>query len=189
MKKFFVCLLVLLLSACYSAGNLEKEVELAFSELKDQMGLLKAFALIKDSLGEWKLKLVGSGAIEGEMRALIASRGMEANIEFISEMDHTQLPDFYRSLDLFVLPSWFEGFGCVFTEAYACGVPFITCEGQGGNDLIPQDERYLWLCKQLNPQDLAEKVYYYYQNRPIQHLTGPIDIDVLVHHFVNEIKS
>lgn len=36
MKKFFVCLLVLLLSACYSAGNLEKEVELAFSELKDQ---------------------------------------------------------------------------------------------------------------------------------------------------------
>jgi glycosyltransferase involved in cell wall biosynthesis len=160
-----------------------------FSELKDQIGLLKALALIKDLLGAWKLKFVGSGAIEREMRALIATEGMEANVEFISEMDHTQLPDFYRSLDLFVLPSWFEGFGCVFTEASACGVPFITCEGQGMDDLIPDNERHIWLCKQRNPQDLAEKVLHYYQNRPTQHLIGPIDIDVLVRNFVNEIET
>lgn len=160
-----------------------------FSELKDQMGLLKALALIKGNLGAWKLKFVGSGKIEGEMRALIATEGMESNVEFISEMDHTQLPDFYRSLDLFVLPSWFEGFGCVFTEAYACGVPFITCEGQGMDDLIPKEERHLWLCLQRNPEDLAEKVLYYYQNRSIQHLTGPIDIDVLVRNFVDEIDA
>lgn len=158
-----------------------------FSELKDQMGLLKAIALIKDLLGEWKLKLLGSGTIEGEMRALIATEGMESNVEFISEMDHTQLPDFYRSLDLFVLPSWFEGFGCVFTESYACGVSFITCEGQGMDDLIPDNERHLWLCLQQNPQDLAEKVLYCYHNRPTQHLAGPIDIDVLVRNFVDEI--
>ena len=160
-----------------------------FSGLKDQMGLLKALALIKDKLGAWELKFVGSGKIEREMRALIATEGMESNVEFISEMDHTQLPDFYRALDLFVLPSYFEGFGCVFTEAYACGVPFITCEGQGMDDLIPDDERHLWLCKQRNPKDLAEKVLYYYRNRPTQHLSGPIDIDVLVHHFVNEIEA
>jgi glycosyltransferase involved in cell wall biosynthesis len=158
-----------------------------FSELKDQIGLLKALALIKDLLGAWKLKFVGSGKIEGEMRALIASKGMDANVEFISEMDHTQLPDFYRSLDLFVLPSWFEGFGCVFTEAYACGVPFITCEGQGMDDLVPDNERHLWLCKQQDPQDLAEKMLYYYRNHPTQHLAGPIDIDVLVRNFVDEI--
>lgn len=160
-----------------------------FSELKDQIGLLKALALIKYLLGEWKLKLVGSGTIEDEMRALIASEGLEANVEFISEMDHTQLSEFYRSLDLFVLPSWFEGFGCVFTEAYACGVPFITCEGQGMDDLIPECERHLWLCKQRNPQDLAEKVLYYYRNHPTQHLAGAIDIDVLVHNFVDDIEA
>lgn len=158
-----------------------------FSELKDQIGLLKALALIKDKLGAWKLKFVGSGKIEGEMRALIATEGMESNVEFISEMDHTQLPDFYRSLDLFVLPSWFEGFGCVFTEAYACGVPFITCEGQGMDDLISQDERHLWLCKQCNPQDLAEKVHCYYQNRPTQHLTSPISFDALLKKYLKSI--
>ena len=158
-----------------------------FSGLKDQMGLLKALALIKDKLGAWKLKFVGSGKIEREMRALIATEGMESNVEFISEMDHTQLPDFYRSLDLFVLPSWFEGFGCVFTEADACGVPFITCEGQGMDDLIPDDERHLWLCKQRNPQDLAEKVLYYYRNRPIQHLKGPISFDTLLKKYLEHI--
>lgn len=160
-----------------------------FSELKDQVGLLKALALIKDKLGAWQLKFVGSGKIEGEMRVLVATEGMKSNVGFISEMDHTQLPDFYRSLDLFVLPSWFEGFGCVFTEAYACGVPFITCEGQGMDDLIPEAERHLWLCLQQNPQDLAEKILHYYLNRPTQHLNGPITIDVLVHHFVDEIEA
>jgi glycosyltransferase involved in cell wall biosynthesis len=160
-----------------------------FSELKDQMGLLKALASLKEKLGAWKLKLLGSGAIEGQMRATIASKGMEANVEFISEMDHTQLPEFYQSLDLFVLPSWFEGFGCVFTEAYACGVPFITCEGQGMDDLILEYERHLWLCKQQDPIDLAEKMLYYYQHRTIQHLAGPIDIDVLVRNFANEIEG
>ena len=56
------------------------------------------------------------------------------------------------------------------------------------DDLIPDNERHIWLCKQRNPQDLAEKVLYYYQHRPTQHLTGPIDIDVLMRDFVNEIE-
>ena len=161
-----------------------------FSDWKDQQTLIKALAILKEKgINALKVRFIGTGPYLDVCKVLVLKHNLETHVAFETEGEHTQLPDFYRALDLFVLPSYFEGFGCVFTEAYACGVPFITCEGQGMDDLIPDDECHLWLCKQRNPQDLAEKVHYYYQNRPIQHLKGPIEIDVLVRNFVNEIEA
>ncbi len=158
-----------------------------FSALKDQMGLLKALDIVGGKLGDWRLKFLGSGSIEHEMRAFILSHGMEEKVDFLREVGHERLPDFYRSLDLFVLPSWFEGFGCVFTEAWACGVPFITCEGQGIEDLILDDERELWLCRQRDPVDLAGKIVGYYEKRPRQNLAGPVAIPKIIADFVSRI--
>lgn len=160
-----------------------------FGELKDHRSLLEAVASLKGHLGDWRLRLIGSGPRLAACEAFVAEHGLEDRVSFESEVDHTELPDFYRSLDLFVLPSYFEGFGCVFTEAWACGTPFITCEGQGMDDLILPEERGLWLCKPMNPADLAEKILLYYWNRPEQHLTGPIDIDVLVPRFVEQVEA
>lgn len=160
-----------------------------FNQIKDQITLLKALDKIKGWLGNWRLRFIGSGPLLQQCKDYVAENKLEDNVSFESEVDHTQLPDFYRSLDLFVLPSYFEGFGCVFTEAYACGMPFITCEGQGIDDLIPEAERPLWLCKQRDPNDLAEKILAYYQHRPVQHLSGPIDIDTLVLNFVKEVET
>ena len=160
-----------------------------FSMLKDQMGLLKALTIADNRLGDWRLRLLGSGSIESELRRFVSSHGIESKVEFLYEVRHEQLPDFYRSLDLFVLPSWFEGFGCVFTEAWACGVPFITCEGQGVCDLIPEREREIWLCRQRDPEDLASKIVHYFKERPQQHLSGPVAIDELVSRFVTGIDG
>ncbi len=158
-----------------------------FGDWKDQITLLKALLLLKKREFSPKLRFVGSGQYLGLCSEFVKSHGLQDQVSFESEVDHTQLPDFYRSLDLFVLPSYFEGFGCVFTEAWACGTPFITCEGQGMDDLILSEERDLWLCKPMNPQDLAEKILFYYRNRPAQHLAGAVAIDVLVKRYVEEL--
>lgn len=160
-----------------------------FGELKDHHSLLETLSRIRNQLGNWRLRLIGSGPTLAMCKTYVMKHGLQNRVFFETEVDHTQLPDFYRSLDLFVLPSYFEGFGCVFTEAWACGTPFITCEGQGMDDLILPEERHLWLCKPMNPADLAEKILLYYWNRPEQHLTGPIDIDVLVPRFVEQVEA
>lgn len=160
-----------------------------FEVLKDHRSLLEALSRIRDELGDWRLRLIGSGPTLAACKAYVAEHGMQERVSFETEVDHTQLPEFYRSLDLFVLPSYFEGFGCVFTEAWACGTPFITCEGQGMDDMILPEERRLWLCKPMNPADLTEKILHYYKNRPEQHMTGPIDIDVLVPRFVEQVEA
>lgn len=155
---------------------------------KDPMSLLRALVILKDKLGDWRLQMVGSGPKMSECKQIIAEGGIGNRVEWISEMDHSRLPDFYRTFDLFCVPSYFEGYGCVFTEAHACGVPFITCEGQGMDDLIYPEDRHLWLCKQRNPEDLAQKILYYYENRPQQRLAAETDIDVTVPRFLDEVE-
>lgn len=160
-----------------------------FGKLKDHHSLLEALSRVRNQLGDWRLRLIGSGPTLASCKAYVAEQGLQGRVAFETEVDHTQLPEFYRSLDLFVLPSYFEGFGCVFTEAWACGAPFITCEGQGMDDMILPEERGLWLCKPMNPADLAEKILHYYKNRPEQRMAGPIDIDVLVPRFVEQVEA
>lgn len=158
-----------------------------FIESKHQIGLLKAIIILRGRGMDIKIIFIGSGPEMEKCKSFAADNNI--NAEFRSEVRHEDLPEFYRSIDLFVLPSHFEGFGCVFTESWACGTPFITCEGQGMDDMIPEDERSLWLCKPRDPNDLATKIGNYLRNRPMQHLAAEIDIDKLVPEFVEKIES
>ena len=161
-----------------------------FRDWKDQITLLRAVNLVRPEIPGLKVKLIGvyhSGTMLADCKKFIEENDLP--VEIIPSIDHHDLPSFYSSLDLFVLPSYFEGFGCVFTESWSCGVPFITCEGQGMDDYIPLEDRALWLCKQQDPKDLAQKVLYYYKNRPQQRLAAETDIDELVPKFLDEVEK
>lgn len=160
-----------------------------FSVLKGQMILLEAMTKSPVKDFDWRIRFVGSGEIKRDSEQFVERHGWKERVSFEAEVRHEKLPDFYRSLDLFVLPSSFEGFGCVFTEAYACGTPFITCEGQGMDDLIPDNERHLWLVKPHDADDLARKIRYYFEKRPVQHLAGPISFDELIPPFVEQVMA
>lgn len=163
-----------------------------FQELKDQMTLLKAVQLLSihsTSLHgrKIKVKFVGSGETLESCKRFAAEMGIDA--EFLTEMRHEQLPEFYRGLDLFVLPSYFEGMGCVYLEAWACGVPFIGCRGQGIEDYIPEGEKEKWLCRPKDVEGLARLVGEYMQKRPEQKLTGSVDIDELVRGYLDKVEG
>lgn len=157
-----------------------------FIDLKDQITLLKAISVCS-VVDKIKVVFVGSGPEKAKCEAYANEKGLD--VEFRDEVRHEKLPEFYRAIDLFVLPSYFEGFGCVFTESWACGTPFITCEGQGMDDMILGSERNLWLCKPSDPKDLADKIKSYIEHRPVQHLAAEIDIDKLVVEFVENIEA
>lgn len=177
-----------------------------FVDWKEQATLIRALEILKSSSPSTRIHVIfiGSGPLLEDCKRLAASISTPTptttptsspspstshfdstlTFDFFPEVPHEQLADFYRSLDLFVLPSVFEGFGCVFTEAWACGVPFITCEGQGMDDLIPAEDRHLWLCKPHDPVDLADKIAHFIAHRPVQRLSGPVSFDELIDGFM-----
>lgn len=165
-------------------GNVSRE--------KGQRDLVEAARIAEDALrreraaAKIELRFVGSGPDLAHCRAL--ARKLGVNAEFLPEVRHELLPDFYRTLDLFALPTHYDGFGCVYTEAYACGVPFIATDKAGAAELIPECDRDVWLAKPGDAADLAGKIARFARERPRQTLTGEIAIDALVRRFVREAE-
>lgn len=163
-----------------------------FIEVKDNLLLIKAVELLAKRGINITLRfkgISGFGQFLSQCQTYVQKRGLQQIVSFEPNCSHDELPEFYRSIDLFVMPSFFEGFGCVYTEAWACGTPFIACEGQGIADVIPLSERKYWLCKPRCLEDLAAKIEYYITNRPVQKLSKPIDIDCIVREYVDYIAE
>lgn len=89
-----------------------------------------------------KYVLSGQYDIHEEVRIknLIASAGVEDDVILTGFIDEKAIPDFFLLADLFVLPSKKEGFGIVFIEAMACGLPVICGNSDGSVDAIRNGE-------------------------------------------------
>lgn len=159
-----------------------------FQVLKDHITLLKALEQIRGKLGEWRLRLIGSGETKAMCEAYVKAHGLDKNIIFEKESHHDRLVEYYQSIDLFVLPSIFEGFGLVMSEAAACGVPFIACKYQGTDDLLKKDDQDIWLVEPRDVHGFAQKILWYYKTRERQQIVGSVCFDRIMERFVAEIK-
>lgn len=161
-----------------------------FQELKDHITLVKAFEiLVKKGYTNMKLSLLGSGGTRSDIEAHLKHNNLMQYVEWPSEVSHDKLPEYYRSLDLFVLPSYFEGFGCVYTESYACGVPFMGVYDQGAAEVISPEERDKWLIQPHDFEQLARLIERYYNERGKQLLCKEYDIDKLIKAYLHNIET
>ncbi len=79
----------------------------------------------------------------------IAKHGMENRVILLHNVPDEHLPAFYTMAEVFVYPSWYEGFGIPVVEAIHCGLPVVACTGSsleeaGGPDCLyvaPDDEQ------------------------------------------------
>lgn len=162
-----------------------------FMDWKDQVTLLKAINLLINKHRDAKIRVlfIGSGPCLYDCKKYVSEHELNNYVSFLNEIDNSLLIDFYNSLDLFVLPSNFEGFGCVFAESYACGVPFIAVKGQGISELIPENDIDKWLIDKGDFVSLAEYIDKYMQCRYKQTLKYDININLLVKDFLDYIDK
>ncbi|KAA0020704.1 glycosyltransferase family 4 protein [Salinicola corii] len=98
---------------------------------KGQDLLVEALSELADL--PWQCQLVGAldraDHYVAQVREAIARHRLEARIELLGSQPLERLPAFYAGADLFVLPSHYEGYGMVITEALAHGLPVVTTTG------------------------------------------------------------
>lgn len=80
--------------------------------------------------------VVGDGDDRARLEALAQEQGVAARVVFAGQVAHEELPDVYRLADAFVMPSSGEGFGIVYLEAAACGVPVLGSAEAGAIDAL-----------------------------------------------------
>ena len=165
-----------------------------FHPLKGQMTLLEAVARLKGTIPDLTVRFVGSGETFEDCVAFAKTQGLMDVVRFEREMPHERLADFYRSLDLFVLPSsYWEGFCCVYAEALACGVPVMGCRDISFLDeLLADEDKQEWLVPSHDAAALAERIRKWMvrpDRRNVPTLTGDLDIDHLIGRWLDFVQT
>ncbi len=127
----------------------------AIGRLNSQKGfdlLIKAWALNKPE--DIKLIIAGSGPERENLQAQISDAGLNNQIELIGDI--TDTTNFYKRLNLLVIPSRWEGLGIVALEAGASGVPILASDADGLSEII--NDKNGWQCKKNDVNDLGIKL-------------------------------
>lgn len=141
-----------------------------FSPRKNVKGLINAFYEVQHDIpADYKLVLVGKEARDYDDTAmLVEALRLQDKVVFTGFAPVLELPYLYSAADLFIYPSFYEGFGLPPLEAMACGTPTITSNtssipevtGQAALLINPHDMYDLagQIVKVLNDESLQHKM-------------------------------
>lgn len=122
--------------------------------------LIRAFEILVNENGMDRLILHVVGYTEREkylyqeLRDYSHDAGLEGKVIFHGRVGDRELKDLYRSSDIFVFPSLWEGFGMVLAEAASYGLPIVTTDA-GAIPYLIKDGINGILVPPKNPERLA----------------------------------
>jgi len=98
--------------------------------------VLRAFSRVEDSHPDLQCRIIGEGADRDRFVGLAKDLGISDQVHFLGRRSRSEVAEAMRNCTIFVLPSRYEGLGCVYLEAMACSKPVIACSGQGIDEII-----------------------------------------------------
>lgn len=111
----------------------------AVTARKGQLQLVEALAGMAGA--PWRLTCVGSlkrdSSTADALRAAIRSHGLDARVRLAGEIAARDLAAEYARADVFVLPSFHEGYGMACAEALAHGLPIVATHAGAIPDTVP----------------------------------------------------
>ncbi len=94
-----------------------------FSQEKNHELIIKSFSKIYRANENVYLLLVGDGEMQSAIKQMAKDLRIDNRIRFAGYVNNIQ--DYYKAMDIFVLPSFYEGFAIAAVEAQAAGLPCV----------------------------------------------------------------
>ena len=121
---------------------------------------------IKSKTQNLKLRIIGQGGLENNLRTGIADDGLSDDVS-LEKKDYFKMPRVYREADVLVLPAkttktWEEQYGMVLIEAMACGLPIVAYNSGAIGEVIGGAGI---LVKEGSGRDLASAIKRLIENR------------------------
>ena len=129
-------------------GRLEKQKAFHYA--------IQAFAEVVKNQPQMRLKIVGQGSLELELRQLTVDLNVANNIDF--EGFQKDMIPYYTKAKATVLTSLYEGFPNVLVESITLGTPVVAFDCPSGPREIVQEGVNGYLVEYLDVDDLVKKI-------------------------------
>jgi glycosyltransferase involved in cell wall biosynthesis len=106
---------------------------------KGHLVLVQAVGRLRAAGTDVRVRCIGSGPFEADLREAAASAGVTDLIEFVGALAPSAVAAALREADVFCLPSFAEGLPVSIMEAMAVGVPVVTTYISGIPELVVND--------------------------------------------------
>lgn len=145
-----------------SAGRLSKE--------KGFIRLIEIYTKIAEEFKDWKLIILGSGALQKEIMAKIAEEKMQDYI--LLKPFNPNIQEEFLKCSIYAMSSFFEGFGMVLVESASYGIPSIAFDVNTGPSDIICDKKTGFLITDNDYDTYANKLRLLMQNQELRECMG-----------------
>jgi glycosyltransferase involved in cell wall biosynthesis len=114
---------------------------------------IRALPKILQVFPEVKYLVIGRGDDQPRLAQLAQDLGVSDRVVFAGFVPTEDLIAHYHLADAYIMPSQ-EGFGIVYLEAMACGIPVLSGDNDGSADPL-QDGKVGWQVPYRNPEAVA----------------------------------
>jgi len=155
---------------------IDKKIILYLGALEPYKGvdvLIKSMPKIIKQIQDVKLIIAGTGKMDDELKNLANKLKVERYIQFVGFVKESLKPFYYKSAEIFVLPSIsrLECFGIVNLEAMACGTPVIASRITGIPEIVENGKNGL-LVPPKDSEALADAIIYLLENEEVRKKMG-----------------
>lgn len=138
-----------------------------FSPRKNLSGLINAFVQVATNDPDVTLCLPGKRDKEQDVTiSLIEAFGLSKRVNLLGFVPNRDLPYLYSGAELFVYPSFYEGFGLPPLEAMACGIPVLSSNASCLPEIVGKDGMYF---NPHNTLEIAEKILLVLGDQELRH--------------------
>jgi phosphatidyl-myo-inositol dimannoside synthase len=102
--------------------------------------VLEVLPVLAKKIPNLSYVIAGDGPDKSRLQAKAAALGVAERVVFTGHVSDLEKADHYRLADAYVMPSRGEGFGIVFLEAMACGIPVIGSRVDGSREALRNGE-------------------------------------------------
>ncbi len=110
---------------------------------KGALDMLDALALLQAEGRDFRLVVSGIGPDSDAVHARVGELGLAARTDITGYADYADTPAIYRRCDVFLSPTYAEGFSNTILEAMASGLPVVSCFAVGVVDCLRDGENGL----------------------------------------------
>lgn len=161
----------------------------AVGRLVEQKGFhsfIEAAAIARQTRPELRFVIAGSGRQEEELRQDIAGRGQSEAFKLIGQSH--DVPSFLAGIDIFVMPSLWEGLGLALLEAMAAGIACVATDIGGPREVIANRVNGL-VVPPASPVQLASAIEELAASEPLRNAYGAAARETVVSRFSSAVMA